>query len=315
MQSTQVTKAHPDDLIRFTCRLAWTRSVFRFQPSASSSSAAANNGLPDRPVFAGFLMHSLLGIGLRVHNCRINPRCTAACARPGECAYGALMEAHPPPSGSPLAAVARSPAPLAIDAPWEQWSRDTRDGEFVVYLLGRASEHASAVASAMHDSSGGRITQVESSAGSAQGWIVAPGSIGEATAPARIRLVLRTPMRIVRNKKELADFDLPSLIRDGCFRIAVWGHHYHGLDWPAPWAFLEDSLSQVHVLGQDTRLIRFQRYSGRQRQVIPMRGLLGTITLDKLSPALHLVLKLSEICGIGKGATIGLGRISVLPAT
>ena len=58
-------------------------------------------------------------------------------------------------------------------------------------------------------------------------------------------------------------------------------------------------------------LVRFQRFPICQGRRIPLAGLLGSVVLPEVSSRLFALLKAGEICGVGKGATMGQGSISV----
>jgi len=300
-----------DYLSRLSC------AAGTFEIGSSPPASVGRRGLQaeraSRPVRPGFLVHSLLGMGLRAVACALKPRCEGSCRRPGDCAYGRLLEPQPARSGLPLSGVARAPVPLAIDAPWGFYE----PGEplrFTVVLLGAAAALRDLVAEAigvgfakgigpgLHPVSVAPLGWQDRSAA-----VTGEGDSGEC----RLRITLLSPLRLVRDKRELASFDLGSLVRDLGFRLAVWGHYHQGMEWPAPWRFLLEDAQDVRVACPDVRLVSFHRYSGRQGRAIPLKGLLGTIVLAGVSPDLALLLRAGEVCGIGKGASIGLGRIRI----
>jgi hypothetical protein len=261
----------------------------------------------------GFLIHSLLGMGLRAAACMQIPPCDSSCRKPDECPVGILMESRPPESCVPLSGVARAPSPLIIDAPWQLWEQG-RDLRFRVTLIGKTARFHRLVEEVLikgfvTGAFGARfpITVVP------LGWrtgIMAKDS-RNVTAGSSMKVVIKTPVRLVRNKKELEDFELRSVVRDLSFRLSVWGHFYHGMEWPAVWRFLWQDAESVAVVRKSLRTVSFHRYSGRQGRAIPMKGLLGIVELDNVSPELNLLLRFAEICGIGKGTSIGLGRIEI----
>jgi hypothetical protein len=299
----------------YLSRLSCAAGTFEIRSSLPGS--VGRRGLqvqpPSRPVRPGFLVHSLLGMGLRAVACPLQPRCEGSCRRLGECAYGRLLEPQPARSGLPLSGVARAPVPLAIDAPWG-FHQPGEPLRFTVVLLGAAAALRDLVAEAISVGFAKGIGPgLHPVSVAALGWrdrrAAVPG--GGGSGERRLRVALLSPLRLVRDKRELATFDLGSLVRDVGFRLAVWGHYHQGMEWPAPWRFLLEDAQDVRVAYSDVRLVSFHRYSGRQGRAIPLKGLLGTVVLAGVSPDLALLLRAGEVCGIGKGASIGLGRLSV----
>lgn len=302
----------------FLSRLYWTAGSFEVLPVMPKRSEREVFGPrePGRPVRPGFLVHSLLGLGLRAVACPLQPRCDGACRRAKECAYGQLLQPQPAQSGLPLSGVERAPVPVAIDAPWKFYEPGA-PLRFRVILLGDASLLRDTVTEALIEGFIGGVGPGSSLVSVVpRGWrdgrfgAVETDSTAEPVGR-RLRILMVSPLRLVRNKKELATFDLESVVRDLGFRLAVWGHYHEGLEWPAPWRFLQDDAHAVRVTASDVRQVSFHRYSGRQDRVIPMKGLMGTVDLSGVSPDLALLLRAGELCGVGKGASIGLGRIRI----
>jgi len=297
----------------YLSRLRWTAGSFEVVPVVREHAGPGESGQGSaaRPIRPGFLIHSLFGIGLRSVACLENPRCREACIHPKGCVYGRLLETHPAQSGLPLAGVERAPVPFAIDAPWSMYEPGG-PLRFRMVLLGDAGALRDTVTEALiagfvdgMDESRCPVSLVPGA------W--RDGRLGAAaeTSGGAFRMVLTSPLRLVRRKKELAEFDLGAVVRDLGFRLAVWGCHHQGLEWPAPWRFLQDEAAAVRVTAAQVRQVSFHRYSGRQERVIPMKSLLGTVDLEGVSPDLTLLLHAGEVCGLGKGPSIGLGRITL----
>ncbi len=58
-------------------------------------------------------------------------------------------------------------------------------------------------------------------------------------------------------------------------------------------------------------MLDFERYSNKQKTKMKFGGLVGEIILDGLTPQTYELLRFSEIAGIGKQTTFGLGKIKV----
>jgi hypothetical protein len=232
---------------------------------------------------------------------------------PSECAYGLLLEPRPGVSEHPLSGVARVPVPVAIDAHWSlcEWGTPLR---FRVHLLGHAADHRRVVEDALIEGFVEGTADACPVSLAVRGWSECQtrdvvSNVGAGTAIERLRISMLSPVRLLRQKKALDTFDLASVARDLMFRISVWGHYHEDLEWPQAWRFLQEDAAAVRIKDTDVCLVSFHRYSGRQDRVIPMKGLLGTVEIERVSPELALLLRFGEICGIGKGASIGLGRM------
>ena len=97
-------------------------------------------------------------------------------------------------------------------------------------------------------------------------------------------------------------------------RRALEMTHFYG-ETPAPreWtyrAFLE-AADRIEVRRSDLRVEDWSRFSRRQERPIPMAGLVGRLEIDgDLRPFLPLF-AVAQTIHVGKGATLGLGRIRV----
>jgi hypothetical protein len=327
----------------FLAQLTWVSGEFEAAPDGAPAAGltgdltqAAGARRAARPIRPAFLVHSLLGAGLRAVACERSPRCAGACARPGSCAYGLLMEPRPRPAApeeerrAPLARVERVPSPVLVRAGWGRW-RAEEPLRFQILLLGEAARHRGVVTEALRRALAGgtgssrlamRLLRAEWREGGfgkngERGPTVLEGARGNdggssipGSAPRTgVTLELLTPLRLLREKIELRRFDLPALARNLGFRLAAWGHHHQGLPWPATWRSVLDDAAQTRVAAADVRWVRFRRWSSRQRRAIPMGGLLGRVEIDGATPALVRLLRTAQVCGAGKGPSVGLGRI------
>jgi len=294
------------DFGTFLSSLRWWKGTFVLNGLAPEHSPA-DAVLPDRPTRAGFVLHSLIGLCLRGYGCLHRPPCQGSCRQAGQCLYGSLLESTPGAENVPLARVARIPPPLVVDVSWQQWREDSSNKRFRIFLLGTAAERSGEFVRALESGVGKRLQFLAGRNGSLLEVLFGATSFPKTP----VSITLRTPLRLVRNRRVLESFDLRTFVVNLCLRLAVWGHYFQAMDWPAPWRFLEDEARQMAPVIGSVRLVRFQRFSARQGRPIPLAGLLGTVVLPQVSPELFVLLKAGEICGVGKGATIGLGRIAV----
>ncbi len=304
-EMTRTEGAEDEVRIRFReriSRLRYARGEFATNPIAGFSG-------DEEQVHPGFLVHSILGKGLRQTACINRPKCRGTCAASETCAYGRLFEPRPAKGTSPLASQRRATAPCLVRAPWTATTNAPL--RFAIILLGRHEEQASPV-----------TTAIEAGFSEGVGRRRIPHRLQRATwshhtistassSLVYLRLELETPVRILRKKKERRRLLLDDLVRDILFRTAAWGHHHQGLPWLAPPPFLATDTTAATVALTEERFVTFARYSGRQRRVIRLGGLLGTLSLRNVSPELGLLLRAGLVCGVGKGGSIGLGSIKI----
>jgi len=312
----------------YLAALSWGRLIVEAAPAgevvpadSGEGPGAGGRGAPGagRAVRVGFLVHSLLGAGLRRVSCPDGEECGDTCRRPGACAYHALFASEGASAEGVLARVARVPSPCVVQADWEPAWRAGDRLVFSVCLLGRAVDHARDVARALEVSfaagvGSGRVRMAMVRCLLSRGGLEGPdpaGSRGGDPVPGHVRIELRTPLRLVRQKQPVRRFSLEELARDLNFRLAVWGSHHQGLPWAPRWVFLAEDARAARVVADDTRWVSFARYSATQRRAIPLGGLLGRVTLEGVTPRLLALLRAAEVMGAGKGGTIGLGRVRV----
>lgn len=271
-----------------------------------------------RAVRVGFLVHSLLGAGLRRVSCPDGDVCRDACRRPGVCAYHVLLVSEGRVAGGVLSGVARVPSPCVVQADWEPVWRPGDALRFGVCLLGRAVAHARDVARALEVSLGrgvgsARVRMAIMRCLLSRGGLQGPGPAGPGggDGPGAVTIELRTPLRLLRKRQPVRQFSLEELVRDLNFRLAVWGSYHQALPWAPRWAFLAEDARAARTVADDTRWVSFTRYSATQRRDIPLGGLIGSVTLEGVTPRLLALLRAAEIMGAGKGGTIGLGRVRV----
>jgi CRISPR-associated endoribonuclease Cas6 len=313
------------DFQNFVFQLTWSTAAFQVRPAGElgTREQRPEGGRGIRSWRPGLLLHALLGPGLRAVACRRAPPCLATCAEPQACGYAQIMEPAPPPSGL-LKRVARAPLPVAFDVRWRRWF-PKEPLAFRVHLLGCTRSWQDAVSQALQEGfatlgeSGGVRCELAQSSAWKQAWLGARLHEDEPEASAgdnnEVPLQLLTPLRLVKQQREVAAFDFPLLVRNLSFRLAVWGHHYDGLAWPEPWVLLHEEAETVQVKPIEIRQAVFSRYSTRQQQQLRMAGFLGSVKLGGLTPSLITLLRLGEICGAGKGASLGLGRFRLWGAS
>ena len=75
---------------------------------------------------------------------------------------------------------------------------------------------------------------------------------------------------------------------------------------------LMHGFQQIDPLPNDLRWVEYSRYSNRQRKKVPMGGLIGNARLNGSDSWLLPWLLTAELVHVGKGTSMGLGKISIL---
>jgi hypothetical protein len=262
----------------------------------------------------GSLIHSVLGVQMRRVSCSQATPCNGECSAPHDCPAGQLLEARPVTGDQPFAGLSRVPQPLVIDAPWDN-SRSHNAIELSILLLGHSGIHRHAVTTALSRgmAQGLGRTRLRYSLDKMSWEKFSSTCDGRSpdSAYSRISLQLTSPLRIVRRGAVLREFSLVDFIRDLGMRLATWGHYQQALPWsklPPEWL---RHATDVRVQHQALQFVDGTRYSGRQKRLLPLGGLMGSIVLDGVPAHLTRMIRLGAVCGVGKGATVGLGHFSI----
>lgn len=132
---------------------------------------------------------------------------------------------------------------------------------------------------------------------------------GEDVEMLKVKFV--TPLRVKRDGKLTDNIDFGTLVR-GIIRRAVNLAYFH-CDSMLEEGFSElsrtaDSVSLVHG---DTRWVEFQRYSGRQKEILSLGGVVGELTFRNVPGVFMPYLELGERIHVGKNTGFGFGKIKV----
>ncbi len=269
------------------------------------------------PRFRGALWHAVLGAAVKTLACAEPSGVCPPCRRPATCPYAALFDSRAREGGEgPLAPGSRVPGALVLDAgPWRPASVEPGAELALDYTLVGRPDLAGVVNQAIElaGCTGlGRarvragLARVEARPGSPA---LAAAAVVAAASAGAVRLELRTPLRLKATGQYLRAFDPWVLVRDVTFRVTLLGHHHASLPWPAPWADAAAEARASRVTQRQTRWVEGVRYSARQGRAIVLGGLVGTVTLEAVGPALAQVLGAATVLHAGKGAAVGLGEL------
>lgn len=118
-----------------------------------------------------------------------------------------------------------------------------------------------------------------------------------------------TPVRIYEDGRTRTDLDFRVLVKAALSRVSSLAlFHCSATMRGDPKAAL-DLAAQVGTTFRKTAWIPLKRWSNRQKQQLPLDGLVGQIGFDSAAvQAFWPLLKAAELTHIGKGTVFGLGK-------
>lgn len=94
-------------------------------------------------------------------------------------------------------------------------------------------------------------------------------------------------------------------------RVGLISEFYFSNVVQLPYKQIISEASNVSIV-KDLRLRSWNRYSSRQKTLMNLSGLVGTVGFYNLTPGLFKLLELAQYFHMGKNASFGLGRIELL---
>jgi len=289
------------------------------------------------PAFKGSTLRGAFGHALRRSVCSMPPQQPCRrCSLRDACTYSRLFETFitgptPPWLGGSLAA----PRPFVLEPGTDRTAFAPGDPlSFDFLLCGRAAEWSPYALLAVERMGGwglgagrhpfdlhqaqslgpdGSWTELHRSGGPGPRRLGPSPLCAETNGLPAERLTLRftTPTRLQVGKRLLAELTPRALVFKMLRRHLELAHFY--TDAEVDWDF-EPLLAHAESLRIETQRLTWQpltRYSNRQQQKLAIGGLVGEITLVGELTALHPLLRSAEIFHIGKGTTLGLGKVAV----
>lgn len=292
------------------------------------------------PEHSGSTLRGVFGRGLREIACLAGPPACTGCRHPDACIYQAVFESRTPPGAEVLSRNSHVSPPYVIRSPEGRRLSPGEDFAFRMVLVGHAAAHAAYAIEAFRrmgprgvGRGRGRFELVEVKepcpdgsnrhlfAGSrgierarphgAQEWIARAHPLEGLP----VDIEFETPTELREGGRGGGPPEFASLVRALLRRLSTLSHFHCGgpprLD-VRPWIELA---SGVDVLEVSTRPARWDRWSSRQGRSVPMSGIVGRVRYSPVPAELAPLLWLGEWLHVGKGATSGLGAISVRPGT
>jgi hypothetical protein len=209
------------------------------------------------------------------------------------------------------------PNPFVLAPPWDDGHLVPEGGDagLRLVLIGRAIEHAGIARQAVVEAG---LRGLGPDRGALDLLSVEPVTPPQfEPCPALVEIALASPLRLVEAGRLVGPAALRprhlllSLLR----RVSTLAER-HG---PAPleldYRALKDRAEAAEFAAAELRWVEWARWSGRQQALLQMGGLLGTLSLPLagIEPFWPFLL-LAPWVHIGKGATMGLGAMRVVPA-
>jgi CRISPR-associated endoribonuclease Cas6 len=268
------------------------------------------------PGYLGSAWRGGFGRALRRAACVTGLPTCPGCRFAPYCAYPYLFETPAGPTGI-LADYDRVPNPFVLAPPWDGAGLLPAGGEapLRLVLIGRAIDEAALARQAVIEAG---LAGLGPDRGALD--LVAIESLAPppaALCAERIEIELASPLRLVEQGRLVAPdaFRPRHLLLALLRRISLLAER-HG---PGPLAVdfhaLKALAETAEFAERDLRWAEWRRWSGRQRQLIPMGGLIGRLVLPLAGlDAFRPFLALGPFVHAGKGTTMGLGAVRLVPA-
>ncbi len=127
------------------------------------------------------------------------------------------------------------------------------------------------------------------------------------------RLVFRAPLRLLRRKRLIEQPTLTDLVVAAVRRVTPFLSKPLREQWQELGQELIEQSRRIKCSKGIWERLDFQRYSGRQRQRIELRGVEGWLELPKGPGPLWPLLNVCRWLHVGKGTVFGLGQLWVEP--
>jgi hypothetical protein len=269
------------------------------------------------PGYMGSAWRGGFGRALRRAVCVTGLTSCPGCPFEASCVYPYLFETAPGGEGGILAAYDRVPNPFVLMPPWDEVRLLPTGGETGIrlVLIGRAIEHAGFAKQAVVEAG---LRGLGPDRGALDLLSVEP-----ATPPQfrpcsdHVEITLASPLRLVEAGRLVG----PAMLRPRHLLLALLRRvstlaQRHG---PAPldldYRALKERAEEAEFAAAELCWVEWARYSGRQQALLQMGGLLGALSLPLAGiEQFWPFLALAPWVHVGKGATMGLGAMQVVPA-
>ena len=287
------------------------------------------------PGFSGSVWRGAFGYALKRVACVMRMRPCEGCPLESSCVYTTIFDTRPVPGEGLFTATARAPHPFALVP--EADCAVLAPGERLALgltLAGRTAAWAPVALRAFAEAGErgvgwgrGRLALAEVR-GNDDTLLWCPGEVLRSPGatlpplpplPRRARLMIKTPLRLKRGGRLVRpdEFALPDLITAVGRRVSEFSIHYGDGPLRQDFRVLKEAARSLPLSCRDLAWREFRRYSTRQRQWLPMGGIVGSAGLDfgtaiDAAEALWPFLIVGARIGAGKAVTMGFGVYDVI---
>jgi CRISPR-associated endoribonuclease Cas6 len=266
------------------------------------------------PGYMGSAWRGGFGRALRRAACITGLPVCGGCPFERHCVYPYIFETPGGAEGGILADYERVPNPFVLAPPWDEPRSLDAGGEtrLRLVLVGRAAEHFPLARQAVAEAA---LSGLGPDRGPLD--LVAVERMAPQAAlpcPECVAIELMSPLRLVEEGRLVGPEQLrpPHLFMSLLRRVSLLAErHGHGplaLDYRA----LKERAAAVEFADREVHWAEWRRWSGRQRRLIPMGGLLGRLVLPLAGVEdFWPFLQIAPWVHAGKGTTLGLGAMRV----
>lgn len=284
------------------------------------------------PQFPGSMLRGGFGVNLKKLCCRLSEMCRGECEQLDKCVYGAIFET-PAPANSQLGKVEKAPCPFAL-YPITQGPTLLKPGgefSFLWTILGKAIEYfpycvlawaefgkngigtqrSKAILKSIEDYFSGEVIYSDDDR-----VIKTPlpkvFNFTDEGIKYSVRIDTLSPLRLKHQNRLLGKNSSYSFI----LPPEIFFFHllrrllnlFAGVAQDESWQSMFSRLEEVKGAASDFKWAELTRYSSRQKQLLQMGGLMGSMQLEALPSIWVQLLKIGEWVQVGKGTTMGLGK-------
>ena len=282
------------------------------------------------PEFPGSMLRGAFGSALKRLACVMRLRDCSGCPLEFACVYTSIFETRPPPGAGVMTRYDRAPHPFVLVVGLDEAGESGRLS-VGVRLFGEATRAAPFALRALEDAAarglGASRTPFRLVAAGPEGerptpwtggtWLPARPRNAPPPWPETTHVRFATPLRLKRDGRLLTPETLTgpdiamTLVRRLGLLATFFGRDGAGLDFPS----LKAAAARVRLLEPKVVWRDLFRRSSRQNARLGIGGVVGSARLD-LGPdeTLRRVMAWAPVLHVGKGASMGLGRVELVGA-
>lgn len=294
------------------------------------------------PPYKGSTLRGGFGTAFRKITCALRYSTCQECILKYQCPYAYIFETAPPENSQALRKYENIPRPFILEPPLDT-KTEYRPGErlsFGLVLVGRAIDYLPYFILAFQElgeigiGKGRRpfqldkvtainpIEQVEQEIYRADVGKVYNHNlpVGGSTIlqkagqmqSTQVTLCYETMTRIKHENSFVRHIEFHMLIRALLRRLSSMLYFHHGLEWDEDFHAIIRKAETITRTKDATRWVDWERYSNRQDTRMRLGGVIGQVVYEGELSNFLPVLLLGELVHVGKAATFGMGKYTIL---